>query len=87
MYQGVNTRLEKQMILLILVTMKIKVIVESERKYSFQRERSFLINLLWKILNSICFYFLFDILFIYFYVDEFLCVLIDFCFVKWINAK
>ena len=46
MYQGVNTRLEKQMILLILVTMKIKVIVESERKYSFQREISFLFNLL-----------------------------------------
>ena len=56
MYQGVNTRLEKQMILLILVTMKIKVIVESERKYSFQREISFLFNLLWKITNSIdCF--------------------------------
>ena len=46
MYQGINTRLEKEMIQLAPLTMKIKVIHKSERKYSFQRERSFHINLL-----------------------------------------
>ena len=36
MYQGINTRLEKEMIQLTLLTIKIKVIHESERKYLFQ---------------------------------------------------
>ena len=36
MYPSINTRLEKEMIQLALLTMKIKVIDESERKYSFQ---------------------------------------------------
>ena len=35
MYPGINTRLEKEMIQLAPPTMKIKVIDESERKYSF----------------------------------------------------
>ena len=46
MYPGINTRLEKEMIQLAPPTMKIKVIDESETKYSFQREVLFLLNLL-----------------------------------------
>ena len=45
-YQRINTRLEKEIFQFTPLTMKIKVIDESERKYSFQRERSFHINLL-----------------------------------------
>ena len=39
MYPGINTRLEKEMIQLAPLTIKIKVIHESERKYSFQQRK------------------------------------------------
>ena len=88
MYAGINTRLEKEMIQLAPLIMEIKVIDESERKYSFQQRNIISSQFILKNnkFNSL-FYLLFDILFVYFYVDEFLCVWIDFCFVKWINAK
>ena len=37
MYPGINTRLEKEMIQLTLLTMKIEGIDESERKWLFQQ--------------------------------------------------
>ena len=37
MYPGINTRLEKEMMQFTPLTMKIKLIDESERKYSFQQ--------------------------------------------------
>ena len=39
MYSDINTRLEKEMIQLAPLTMKIEVIDESERKYSFQQRK------------------------------------------------
>ena len=78
MYPGINTILEKEMIQLAPLTIKIKVIAQSERKYSFQRELSFHINLLWKIQIQFVFILNLIFLFIYFYVDEFWWVWIDF---------
>ena len=39
MYPGINTRFEKEMIQLTPLTMKIKIIDVSERKYSFQHRK------------------------------------------------
>ena len=71
MYLGINTRLEKEMIQLVPSTMKIKVIHESERKYSFQQRNIISFQFIVKNTNSICFYLKFEILFIYFLLMSF----------------
>ena len=61
MYPGINTRLENEMIQLAPLTMKIKVIDESERKWLFQKRKIISSQIIVKNTNSICFCFKFDI--------------------------
>ena len=53
------------MIQLFPLTMKIKVIDDSERKYSFQKRTIISYQFIVKNTNSICFYLKLDILFIF----------------------
>ena len=68
MYPGIDTRLEKEMMQFTPPTMKIKVIDESERKYSFQQINIISSQFIVKNTNSICFYLKYDIFYLFIFM-------------------